>query len=178
MCVAYAWEAWLRSHPVVNAHRPELAVNIPGLYREAQSIDEWPGEDYDGTSVRAGAKALQRQGFITGYSWAYDVGTIFSHIIEKGPMVVGTVWTEDMFAADRHGYIWPTGNEVGGHAYLLIGANLERENPDGSTGAFRIVNSWGENWEDGGRAWITSGSMQILMEHFGEACTATEVQVR
>lgn len=29
------------------------------LYREAQSIDEWPGIDYDGTSVRAGLDVLR-----------------------------------------------------------------------------------------------------------------------
>ena len=28
------------------------------LYHEAQKIDEWPGEDYDGTSVRAGLDIL------------------------------------------------------------------------------------------------------------------------
>jgi hypothetical protein len=32
------------------------------LYHEAQRIDEWPGEDYDGTSVRAGMDVLRTEG--------------------------------------------------------------------------------------------------------------------
>lgn len=32
------------------------------LYREAQQVDEWPGEDYDGTSVRAAMDVLRKQG--------------------------------------------------------------------------------------------------------------------
>ena len=32
------------------------------LYHEAQKIDEWPGEDYDGTSVRAGLDILRKRG--------------------------------------------------------------------------------------------------------------------
>ncbi|MEN3313212.1 MAG: hypothetical protein V7645_2541, partial [Actinomycetota bacterium] len=32
------------------------------LYHEAQRIDEWPGEDYDGTSVRAGLDILRKRG--------------------------------------------------------------------------------------------------------------------
>lgn len=32
------------------------------LYHEAQKVDEWPGEDYDGTSVRAGMDVLREMG--------------------------------------------------------------------------------------------------------------------
>jgi hypothetical protein len=32
------------------------------LYHEAQKVDEWPGEDYDGTSVRAGLDVLRTRG--------------------------------------------------------------------------------------------------------------------
>lgn len=32
------------------------------LYHEAQKIDEWPGEEYDGTSVRAGMDVLRLEG--------------------------------------------------------------------------------------------------------------------
>jgi hypothetical protein len=32
------------------------------LYRAAKKVDEWPGEDYDGTSVRAGLDVLRTQG--------------------------------------------------------------------------------------------------------------------
>ena len=32
------------------------------LYHEAQKVDEWQGEDYDGTSVRAGLDILRKRG--------------------------------------------------------------------------------------------------------------------
>jgi hypothetical protein len=32
------------------------------IYHQAQRIDEWPGEDYDGTSVRAGCDVLRTTG--------------------------------------------------------------------------------------------------------------------
>jgi hypothetical protein len=32
------------------------------LYHEAQKVDEWPGEDYDGTSVRAACDILRTRG--------------------------------------------------------------------------------------------------------------------
>lgn len=35
------------------------------LYHEAQKVDEWPGEDYGGTSVRAGLDILRTRGHVT-----------------------------------------------------------------------------------------------------------------
>jgi hypothetical protein len=35
------------------------------LYHEAQKMDEWPGEDYDGTSVRAAMDVLRTEGLKT-----------------------------------------------------------------------------------------------------------------
>ena len=37
------------------------------LYREAQRVDEWPGEDYSGTSVRAAMDVLRRVGHAPTY---------------------------------------------------------------------------------------------------------------
>jgi hypothetical protein len=39
------------------------------LYHEAQKVDEWPGEDYEGTSVRAGLDVLRTRGhYVNGLS--------------------------------------------------------------------------------------------------------------
>lgn len=56
------------------------------LYHEAQKMDEWPGEDYDGTSVRAGLGVAATKGLkrlpsgdvaagdgISAYRWTIDV---------------------------------------------------------------------------------------------------------
>jgi len=39
-----------------------VLLDAPWLYHEAQKVDEWPGESYSGTSVRAGFDVLKTQG--------------------------------------------------------------------------------------------------------------------
>ena len=178
-CVGHSCEAWLRAYPIVNAYPDRL--DPADIYHAAQKVDQWPGEAYEGTSVRAGMDTLRSWGFVERYTWAWDVGTIAAHLLEVGPVVVGTTWTYGMFTPDRWGYIHPDGGSAGGHAYLLVGCNRKRKNPDGTRGAFRLQNSWG-NWGDPrpnsapGRAWISFADMQTLMDDYGEACAAVEIK--
>lgn len=66
------------------------------LYKEAQKIDEWPGENYEGTSVRAGFEILRLRGHrrlingvtgeerpgdgIAAYRWTTSVADIHAAI--------------------------------------------------------------------------------------------------
>lgn len=63
------------------------------LYHEAQRHDEWPGEDYDGTSVRAGLDVARTEGLrrsisgvvaqqdgIDAYRWATSVDEVHAAI--------------------------------------------------------------------------------------------------
>lgn len=171
-CVAYSGVKYLTSGPVYN--KPLDPVE---LYRECLKLDEWPGEDFDGgTSVRALFKALKGRGLVTEYRWAFELEPVVNHVLTTGPVVMGTVWTYDMFMPHNvNGYIWPTGSVEGGHAWLIIGANRNRRNPDGSKGAFRMVNSWGDDWGQNGRAWLSFETLAYLIKQDGEAAVATEV---
>ncbi len=172
-CVEYAGIQFLRTGPVHN----KIEQNPGEIYHECQLVDEWDGEDYDGTSVRALMKVLQSRGYISEYQWAWDIGTVINHVLTTGPMVVGTDWLSDMFDV-RDGFIRATGYAVGGHAYLIKGINLDHPCPDGSLGAFRLVNSWGHAWGNGpvgGLAWISIVDMAKLLANWGEAATATEI---
>jgi hypothetical protein len=172
-CVAYAGVKYLLASPVINK-----AIDPEPLYRECQRVDEWPGEDYDGTSVRALFKVLKAKGYIQEYRWAFDAETVIAHVLAAGPVVVGTDWTWGMMDPDRHGYIAPEGESLGGHAWTIIGANRTRRNPDGTKGAVRMVNSWGPNWgNQNGRAWVTFGDLGKLIAAWGEACVAVEVKL-
>jgi hypothetical protein len=172
-CVGFSGHKWLTSFPIKNI--PSFSPSE--LYKAAQANDEWPGDDYEGSSVRGCFKALKDLGYVNEYKWAFDIEPVIDHLLTVGPVVVGTSWIEGMFMADDAGYIDDIGgNVVGGHAYLLIGCNRTRKTPSGKRGAFRILNSWGEGWEDRGRAWISFEAMQQLLANDGEACTATELK--
>lgn len=162
-CVGFSWRKFLEAAPMMTKTGP----TPQHIYHEAQKIDEWPGEDYAGTSVRAGVKVLHRLGHIQEYRWAFSTDDIFRWVLTRGPVIVGTPWLRDMFYPDREGYIKPTGAHSGGHAYTLVGASRVR-------GAFRILNSWGRGWGQWGRAWIAGEDLAVLMSDWGEACTATE----
>jgi C1A family cysteine protease len=183
-CVAYGHGQLIEGGPTHNEifTRANAKQYLRQLYSDCQRNDEWEGENYDGTSVRAGMKVLRERGFIREYLWAWDVETITDWILRHGPVVMGTEWNDGMMGdssfSARTGFIEPTGYFVGGHCYLLIGCNLDQRCPDGSRGAFRLLNSWGEEWMDGGRAWISFASVHQLLQRWPEAAMSKEIQVQ
>jgi C1A family cysteine protease len=173
-CVAYSSEQFLMSEPVKNA----MYKTPKELYKLCQLNDEWPGEEpaYSGTSVRAAMKVLQAAGLIGTYAWAFDAETVRRWVLMKGPVIVGTNWYSDMYKPNPvTNFIRPTGKPDGGHAYMIRGADDTVKSPDGTRGAFRIINSWGEAWGQQGKAWISYKDMDGLIKNQGEAVTATEV---
>lgn len=176
-CVGHAWSQFLRSAPVMDVKRQ---LPLPDtIYEQAQKVDEWPGENYAGTSLRAGAKVLMSMGLITEYFWAGDIDTVKNYLLTRGPVVVGTDWFEQMSrprwmdskkqkGTMNDAYLEPTGPYLGGHAYLLVGYSKTRR-------AFRMVNSWAEKYGEKGRAWIAYDVMDYLIFRLnGEACSALE----
>ena len=164
-CVGYAWAHWLHAAPFKQFLEPT------GIYSLAQLLDEWQGTNYDGTSVRAGAKALSALGLIGRYEWADSVNQIAATILKRGPVVVGTQWTTGMSNPSEGGIIRPVGDALGGHAYLLTGVSLDRR-------VFRVKNSWGPTWGDHGRAWIRFEDFEALLDDHGEACIGSEREAR
>lgn len=153
-CVGQAWAGWLL------APEPKLFVDPIGLYTLCQYRDEREGEDYDGTSVRAGADVLKIQGFLTRYEWAQDIDAVVYALLEVGPLVVGTNWYSGM---DRGGVMRPTGEILGGHAYRLTGVNTR-------SGVLEVTNSWGRRWGETGQASIGIDDFAALLAEDGEAC--------
>jgi C1A family cysteine protease len=175
-CVAYSGFKYLTSGPVVNRHPKH---SITDIYGECLRVDEWPGEDWDeGTSVRALFKALSGWGYVNGYKWAFDAERVVDHVLTTGPVVMGTYWYRKMFTPHPDtGYLEIGGEIDGGHAWLIVGADRNRKNPDGSRGAVRMLNSWGQEWGQGGRAWLTFSTLDRLVKEDGEACVAAEIKI-
>ena len=165
-CVAYGWTHWLEDGPVTHRGDPPI-VDPAMLYHSAQLVDEWPGEGYDGTSVRAGAKVLQDIGWIESYHWAFDVDTIVETLLGLGPVVIGTNWYESMFEPDSEGILRIEGPLAGGHCTKLDGVSKAR-------GMVRLKNSWGRSWGVRGFGWLPFEALERLISEDGEACIAIE----
>jgi len=52
--------------------RPKARVSTRMLYELARRHDEWPGEDYEGSSLRGALRGWHSMGVCTEQSWPYD----------------------------------------------------------------------------------------------------------
>lgn len=159
-CVGHAWAGWLKMPPSTGYLDPV------GLYQMCQYRDEWEGEDYEGTSIRAGADVLKSLGFIKSYRWARKIDAVVYALLEQGPLVVGTTFYSGM---DNAGVVSIDGENCGGHAYRLTGINTK-------SGLIRWTNSWGREFGDNGHAWITIDDFAELMKDEGEVALAIETK--
>jgi hypothetical protein len=166
-CVAYGGNHLLRAMPVVNRYVPTQA-----LYDECQDADEWPGNNYDGTSVAALMKVLKRRGLIGSYKWAKDVDTLVSHLLadDGGPVAIGVNWYRSMFFPDERDFIEIGGPNDGGHFVVLLGGNTFEEKVQG-------INTWGLKWGNKGRFWMRFPTLRRLIEEDGEIACAQEVNL-
>ncbi len=160
------------------------------LYREAQKIDEWPGESYSGTSVRAGMEVLRSLGHrflhnhahehapqvedgIDEYRWATTVEEVRTCIAAGVPVVLGIDWMSAFDTPTRKsdGSWWigegDLGRVRGGHAICAYGASDRRQ-------AVKLCNSWGKAWP---LAWLPYATLQRLLDgvqYPGECAIVTD----
>jgi hypothetical protein len=175
-CVGFGWTAEALAGPVhVNLNdipepsapkEPNLFANY--VYKQAQKIDQWPGEDYEGTSVLAGAKIMSKYGVIHQYRWAFGISDVIGALMSQGPVVLGIQWYQGMYLAPN-GRLQVFGNHVGGHCILAIGYNPSSQVFDGKETVI-LQNSWGTSWGIDGIAEITVEELDRLLKEGGEAC--------
>ncbi len=168
-CVAYSWIHFIHHSPLTYPGKNPIIPPLE-MYNEAQQNDEWPGENYEGTSVRAGADVLLKRGLIKEYRWGKNIEELISAVLQIGPVVLGTVWLTGMFNPDASGFIKFTGWPAGGHAYLVDGVDIKLK-------YFRIKQSWGRNWGVKGNAFISFVDMEALLtSDYSEICLAIETR--
>ena len=177
-CVGFS-SSWMMS--LLNRRK----YHASWLYREAQKIDEWPGEDYDGTSVRAAMDVLRLQGHRRVYDqkvrepdpkegidrnrWATTVDEVRGNIAAGTPVVLGVNWYSDFDEPERKWReYWigegDLGQVRGGHAICCYGASDRRQ-------AVKLVNSWGMGYPT---VWLPYETLGRLINEDGEAALVAD----
>jgi len=163
-CVGYSLYCLLRALPHLQREPSPLAI-----YDRAQVLDEFddtPPEE--GTSVRAGAKALKEFGKFTTYGWAFTVEDAINWMGEQGPTVWGINWYEGMDDPDPlTGLVTVRGAIRGGHAVCCLGYDDRKE-------WLIFQNSWSTKWGLRGRFKLRYTDAARLLEEDGEVCSPTE----
>jgi hypothetical protein len=159
-CTGFAVCHEAAARPCVVSVSEDVARQV---YYRARVLDEWPGENYEGSSVLAAVKAGQERGWYDEYRWAFGLEDLKLALGYKGPAVLGVYWYEGMTNVDAAGFIRPTGQLVGGHAILANGISLKQK-------CVRLHNSWGKGWGRSGDCFISFDDLGVLLSQDGEAC--------
>lgn len=174
-CVGFGWTAETMAGPIQVDLR-NIQHDVPRdptqfahyVYKEAQQIDQWPGDDYSGTSVLAGAKVMMKLDVLHEYRWAFSADDIIATLMSHGPVVLGINWYQGMYRAPD-GKLSIFGNKVGGHCILAVGYNPSSDKFNGKETIF-LQNSWGLDWGINGVAEMTVDDLRRLIDEGGEAC--------
>lgn len=158
-CVGYSFT---HDHAAEPQRRKVNETLADRWYKWAQDHDEWAGSSYAGSSILGGAKAGVALGYFSEYRWAFSVNEVLRTVGHLGPVLVGTIWTRSMFSPDNRGLVKVSGATSGGHAWMIRGVDLNRE---------EIVarNSWGRDWSAiGGDFRLSFADLGRLLEEQGD----------
>lgn len=160
------------------------------VYHQAQREDPWEGgaypgasPQYEGTSVLAGAKVMQRFGFFDSYHWCFTIDEVISAVVNLGSIVVGWNWTEGQMHPQPNGLMKYEGNVLGGHCVSPRGIWC----PDSSGVISRIPGkpkvgepvlvipqSWGLGYGNKGEVYMPLSEAEKAMNNGGEQLVPTE----
>lgn len=166
--------------------KPDKTGVSPRMFYElAKRYDEWPGEDYEGSSARGAMKAWHKHGVCSEEKWPYqsknprhfdsermsdavkrplgayyrvnhkDLVAMHCAITEAGILYATAIVHEGWEKTLRNGVIPWSEMRLGGHAFAIVAY-------DGN--GFWIQNSWGRKWGRKGLGlisyadWIANGT--------------------
>jgi len=158
-----------------------VTISARGIYVLAKRYDEWPGEDYEGTSVTGALKALKEVGGYLESRWPYNHKTApdkitdfkisgFSSIangtqgiineLKRGKVVIAQITIADEFdkvLKDGRVVIKAHRQVLGGHSVVIVGFDPTRSE-------FRFANMWGTSWGDKGFGIIRDSDLTKILE--------------
>lgn len=148
----------------IRHHDATLANGIArSVYYRARQLDEWPGEDYEGSSVLGAMKAGVEHGWYSEYRWATGspemmADDVITAIGYHGPVIFGANWVQGM-NQPLNGVMHYDGRVLGGHAFVGSAYSVKRD-------AVFIPNSWG----GAGQGWLPRTELAKMLGDGGEAC--------
>ncbi|WP_179957575.1 C1 family peptidase [Exilibacterium tricleocarpae] len=152
---------------------PRGPVSARMLYEMARKFDEWPGDEYAGSSCRGAIRGWQNMGVCTDREWPYEenrpgdltrsravsarfnkpgayyrlrprLADYHAAINEAGAIYVSARVHAGWYEPDAEtGAIPYAVTAAGGHAFAIVGYNQE---------GFWVQNSWGKRWAKAGLA--------------------------
>ncbi len=166
-CVGASLAQELSSEPVV------IPITFPYttdyIYNLAQTLDEWPGEGYAGTSLLAGLKALRQFGYLGEYRWGFNADDVAQSLSQLGPVILAGPWLSGMFTPNAEGRVVVSGTAgQTGHCYEL-------GEVDATRGTVFIEQTWGPNWSVlGWRGWLSLEDVARLLSMGTQAAVITQ----
>ncbi len=167
-CTGNAMAQALNSRPLHIRGQHLTETDAAALYSLATQLDEFPGTyppNDNGSSGLGVAKAAQQLGKITAYTHAFGLDHALA-ALTNGPLLLGTNWHEAMFNPDAKGFVTVTGPVVGGHEYVLLGANTRDR-------YVTCLNSWSPSWGNKGRFRMSFDALNSLLTDNGDALQPT-----
>ena len=140
----------------------QLALRVYGMATLLDPIVGTYPPDDTGSTVLAAMKAAKKMGLIKGYEWCFGLQDVLQTLSHHGSVEVGVTWYEGFFNPDANGQIHLSGSVAGGHAFQLIGIDVEKK-------LVWAVNSWGHNWGKDGRFCMSWDLLDTLLKEGGEA---------
>jgi hypothetical protein len=181
-CVGYSTRGFLDGAPLML--KADRDPSAPGIYRGAQANDEWPGENYDGTSVRGAMKFLASLGHIKSYVWGQTVEEAIAWMNGGyGTCVIGSNWYAEMSDVDREGFLREPAaslaTPIGGHAFRLIWFDAKKQ-------GVLMRNSWGHDFgfpdpKTGvptGYAYLRPTFLARLLKEDGEIAAPVQIKLK
>jgi hypothetical protein len=130
------------------------------LYREGILFDQWIQNDHEATGPDTGlqfgsdgrsmAKALAARGVIEEYVWGWTLEDVVDWLVDRGPVMLGSVWKDSMMNVSTEGIIRvdKTAPARGGHETCLRRVDKRR-------GLVLLLNSWGKHFN--AKGWSLKG---------------------
>ncbi|CAN7433502.1 MULTISPECIES: C1 family peptidase [unclassified Variovorax] len=159
----------------------EVVVSPRGIYVLSKKYDEWPGENYEGSSLLGAVKAAKEEGVYLEKDWPYDQKTvpvgkkpafklksyaqaksitaILNALREKKVVALTVQVTEDFDHVSKEGRVTiklPL-RDLGRKTITIVGY-------DAKTAEFKFANDWGTGWGSGGFGWIKDTDLARILD--------------